>query len=340
MGKKQTSRYIFIELLRILAAFLVIVNHTNSDIFLNRGVSFTWFASLTYFFISKMAVPIFIIISGYLMLNKCEEYDKHIKRVGRIILVIFIFSFPYYINTVGISGFHLKDYLVAILGKSVTNAYWYIYFYAGVLLMMPFLQRFFNSLEKKDLHVFFIMSALFFMIKPIVVHYIPSLQISGDFEISLFEVYICLLFVGGYFRKYGFPKIKTGILILIFIGCLGFNVIATFFEYKVNSGWYLFFDNRDFLPIVLQSICTFIVFSRINISEKMNPIVSTIGGCTFGVYLLSDLFIEKLRFIFHDLCASGLYSLIAVFIFEIIVFALGAFVTYLLKKIPYLKTII
>lgn len=39
----ETGRRIHIEFLRIAGAFLVIVNHTNSSIFLVRAPSITWF---------------------------------------------------------------------------------------------------------------------------------------------------------------------------------------------------------------------------------------------------------------------------------------------------------
>ena len=340
MGKKLNSKYTFIELLRIVAAFLVIVNHTNSDIFLSKEISLTWLLSLSYFFVSKMAVPVFVIISGYLMLNRTEGIEKSIKRFVRMLLVILLFSLIYYIDSVGLTGFSIKDYLVTILGSSITNAFWYIYFYAGVLLMMPFLQKLFNSLEKKELQVFFGFSALIYMIWPIVVHYIPSMKLSSNFEFSLFEPYICLLFLGGYIRKYGLPKIKSIIYILVFVTCLIFNVVATYFEYRINPGWYLFYDNREFLPIVLQSICIFGIFSKITLKDRVASVVKMIGGCTFGIYLLSDFFIEKLRFIYNALCEIGIYSLIAVFIFEIVVFSVGFAITLLLKKVPYIKSLI
>lgn len=78
-GRKNThmnhsSRQVHIEFLRIVAAFLVIVNHTNSRIFLARAPSATWFASVTYFFICKIAVPLFLMIMGALLL---EKHDTH-----------------------------------------------------------------------------------------------------------------------------------------------------------------------------------------------------------------------------------------------------------------------
>ncbi len=70
------SRKAYIEFLRILACFLVIVNHTAHSIFLLINPSLTWFSSLTWFFISKIAVPIFLFISGALLLKKQDMPRK------------------------------------------------------------------------------------------------------------------------------------------------------------------------------------------------------------------------------------------------------------------------
>lgn len=53
MSRTEDKRIVFIEMLRIFACFLVIVNHTNSTIFLQSAPSVTWFLSLTYFLYQK-----------------------------------------------------------------------------------------------------------------------------------------------------------------------------------------------------------------------------------------------------------------------------------------------
>lgn len=72
LSTPQTQRksIVFIEFLRILSSFLVIVNHSNSDVFQTRVPGPVWFASLTYFYVCRIAVPVFVIIAGYLMLNR------------------------------------------------------------------------------------------------------------------------------------------------------------------------------------------------------------------------------------------------------------------------------
>lgn len=71
------NRKVYLDFLRILACFLVIVNHTNSDIFLNSSIGITWFVSITYFFICKIAVPLFVMISGAVLLGKKDSYKKY-----------------------------------------------------------------------------------------------------------------------------------------------------------------------------------------------------------------------------------------------------------------------
>lgn len=78
-GKKT-----YIEFLRIAAAFLVIVNHTNSGIFLSRTPSPTWLCSLTYFFICKIAVPLFMFIMGALLLGKDDTPKRSAERLLHI----------------------------------------------------------------------------------------------------------------------------------------------------------------------------------------------------------------------------------------------------------------
>ena len=68
--EKNGTYYMYLDILRIIACFLVIVNHTDSRVFLRTSPSETWFLGLTYFFICKAAVPLFLMISGVLLLRK------------------------------------------------------------------------------------------------------------------------------------------------------------------------------------------------------------------------------------------------------------------------------
>ena len=91
------NKKVHIEVLRIVACFLVIVNHTNSYIFLNLTPGRTWLCSVAYFFTSKIAVPLFLFIMGGLLLGKEDSSKKTAQRFVRMLIVFVVASFCNYL---------------------------------------------------------------------------------------------------------------------------------------------------------------------------------------------------------------------------------------------------
>lgn len=342
-----TTRKTFLDLLRIIACFLVIVNHTNSYIFLGTSPqSLTWFASLTYFFISKIAVPIFFMISGYLLLSKIDDYKKCLQRIFRIVVVLigcgFIYAIynTFYLNRT-FSFINVVKRFLSVYITSPSNALWYLYTYLGILFMLPFLQKMASVMTRRDYHIFFIISGLFVSIVPILSHYFHRINIHPDFQLPLFGGYICLLFIGQYFSRFGITKTKRGFWVacVLFVFMLSFNVAATYFEYQKSSFSYLFFDNNIFFPIVLQSVCVFYLASFVEVPEKLSKVISYAGSCTFGIYLISDLITDLLKPL-YEMASIYMHRLFAVILYEICIFIAGFLMISLLKKIPLIKKIL
>lgn len=343
----ENSRKTFLDLLRIIACFLVIVNHTNSNIFLSTTPQYlTWFVSLTYFFISKIAVPIFFMISGYLLLNKIDSYKKCLQRIFRVVIVligcalIYAIYYMYCLNP-NPSLTNVIKQILNVYIVSPTNALWYLYTYLGILFMLPFLQKMASVMTKRDYHIFFGISGFFISVLPILNHYFPLINVHSDFQLPVFGGYICMLFIGQYFSRFGIKKTKRGFCLscVIFVLMLLFNVLATYFEYQKSSSDYLFFDNRIFFPILLQSVCVFYLVSFLKVSEKLEKIISYVGSCTFGIYLISDLDINLLRPV-YEISFTYMHSFFAVIIYEICVFIMGLIIISLLKKIPFIKKVL
>ncbi len=342
------SRKVFLDLLRNLACFLVIVNHTNSTIFLGHAPdSPIWYVSLTYFFISKIAVPIFFMISGYLLLSKVDSWKKALFRVLRIVIVLVVCGFIYSVY----EALHLypgtplwtqiQNTAFKVHSKTPSNALWYLYAYLGVLLMLPFLQKMAQAMKKQDYHIFFVISGLFVSVLPILTHYFPDFYLFVDFQLPLFSGYICMLFVGNYFARFEIKKTTWGFLAAaaLFVLMLAFNVVATYFEYQQSSTAYLFFDNRVFLPILVQSACVFYMVSFVRLPEKVANVVCYIGSCTFGIYLISDIVIGLLE-TYYEQVSSVLHVFVAMILYEICVFLIGLVITAVLKFIPYVKKVL
>ena len=75
MNPKERTEYL--DHLRILACFLVIVNHTNPAVYSVASVhGLTWYASLLYHYLCRMAVPLFLMISGACLLHKRDSWKR------------------------------------------------------------------------------------------------------------------------------------------------------------------------------------------------------------------------------------------------------------------------
>lgn len=338
-------RYNFIDVLRVIACFLVIVNHTNSWIFLWMSPSPTWYASVTYFYISKVAVPIFIMISGYTMLDKVDSYKKVIQRVIRIILALYLFSLPYYLGQWQVGDrpyIGVKDFIVSVFQYPQTTAFWYMYMYIGMLIMLPFLQKMVANLSKKDVQIFICLCLLITGVWPIVEHWFPILAYSKLVDFALFDSFVGILFIGYYLKTYVTPsKKKLMASIITFVACTVFNVVMTRHEFDLMGGAnYLFYDDRVYLPIVLASASVFYMVSHLKVEGKFAKVMQVLGGCSFGIYLLADFLIGRLQPIWTAMWTNGMHQMVAIVIFEFIVFGSAFVITYILRLIPGIKKIV
>ena len=336
------GRVAFLDLLRILAAFCVIVNHTNCQ---DVPLGALWASSVAWFFASKIAVPVFVMISGYLMLQKKHTYKKTAISVLRIGICLLLFSVIYYAVdciTGDVQRHSLREFLFLLRTAKVTNAFWYLYMYLGLLLMMPFVQKMAAGMEKTDYHVFFGITALFVSFWPMLIHYVPQLEYTHQFALPLFSGYICLLLAGDYMRRYVKPTKKGKyIAAAVFAAMCALNVLLTWFEYVRNPGeYYLYFDNRLFLPIMLESVCVFYLVSGLNIGEKAGTWISKLGGLTFAIYLVSDMVIDGLEPLWYRAWETGVPLWPAMLTYEVSVFLISALLALILKQIPLIKKLL
>ena len=100
-----TNRKLHLDILKVLAIFFVMFNHTGTEGFFlfSKSQGSLWYG--VYLFISiitKIAVPLFFMISGALLLNKMESW-KHIlkKRFLRYFIILVFFSFLQYLWSLG-----------------------------------------------------------------------------------------------------------------------------------------------------------------------------------------------------------------------------------------------
>ena len=337
MSRPSSGRIAYLDALRILCSFLVIVNHTYSYIGLDRASSSVRFASFLALFASKIAVPVFLMISGCTLLTKTDSIAKTLRRFLRIAVSLVVFSFIYeaYGYACGnIETLSVKRFLHSIYTVHITPAYWYLYMYAGMLLMVPFLQRMVKGMSRSDFLFFFAVSLFFIGLWPMIVEYTPVSDDYARFELPLFGAHICYMLLGYFVYTQPQRRIPLSALILLPLLSISACALVTHRAFAASGGArYLFLDNIALLPVALTSVCVFSLAARIPLHGRIADCARHLGNCAFGVYLLGDLTIAMLfplLYVFLD----ALHPLLAVALYQAASWLLALAFTAVLKRIP------
>ena len=161
---KEPKRYFGIDLIRVLACFLVIEIHSGqlyyivSEGGLIKSEKNIWpgiFNSL-----ATVCVPLFVMISGYLLLPMKTDYSTFLKkRFTRILFPYVAFNIFYNIYFYFRGFFELKAMLLNIpkifINFSIGHL-WYIYMIIGVYLYVPIITPWIKTAEKKHFYYYFV----------------------------------------------------------------------------------------------------------------------------------------------------------------------------------------
>ena len=76
----------------------MIVNHTNSKVFQAlTPQDAQWWLSVGWYYVSKMAVPLFVMVSGACLLPRRDSPRRVLGRMARILGALLLFSYAYYL---------------------------------------------------------------------------------------------------------------------------------------------------------------------------------------------------------------------------------------------------
>lgn len=144
-----SGRKFHLDILRILAIFLVLFNHTAAfhHPFSHVPNSLPEFGALVVSICDKVAVPLFFMISGALLLVREESIGQLLKkRVWRYVVVIILFQLLQhgYAHFVHGATFGYREFLRhCVMGQTCVHgnaAVWFLYAYLAYILLLPLLR--------------------------------------------------------------------------------------------------------------------------------------------------------------------------------------------------------
>ncbi|OED84781.1 acyltransferase [Vibrio breoganii] len=297
MNNSNETSLFWADNLRVFAVFAVIVLHVASDFI--SGIDFTspvygsreWWAGNLYASLTLWCIPLFITLSGYLLLDKQESNKEFFKKRIRKILTPMIFWSLFYSLWVLLKH-HLKGdvstaYFTVAKGWALGEPYyhlWYLFMIPFLYLVAPILRVILRSISQKEFLLFtvvcFALAALSALTNVVLLYFELSAKVSlftNDFLSYL--GYFCL---GGYVAKYGF-KANDKWCVAIIIASLAVTLFGSYYL------THLYFYSYLSLNIIALSLALFFTLKK---HASANLRLHHFAGLSFGIYLIHPLFIK------------------------------------------------
>lgn len=151
----KTSRFSGIDYLRVIACFMVILLHTaaiNFPSFVER-----WEIYVFYDAFCRCSVPLFFMISGYLLLSRNHDsvdLKKFItKRFSRIFIPFCILVILYAL----IKGWSFSETVSRAINQKVEFHLWYVYSIIGIYFFLPIFLPLFSEKNIKIVKYYLVM---------------------------------------------------------------------------------------------------------------------------------------------------------------------------------------
>lgn len=315
------SRSISLDILRILACLGVITIHTaGSSIFHHMvEVGTLWYNEcLIMDALVRWSVPVFAMLTGFFLLDSNKELSVGkllTKYVLRIVVALVVWSFFY--------AFTLHKSLLPF--GSQEGHFWYIGMLIGLYLSIPILRVIASN---KSLLPYFCWIWLFFMCYRFVGNFCV---LPFSLDNVLFVDYAGYVLWGIYCMDL-LPKIRKWVLCVVAAGGLFSTIFAAVYSQDCETQFFSYV-----VPgVIIFSIIWFYLFATCELHSPawMSGLIRMFSDCTFGIYLVHMWILIQVFFRVHRFVEQPfLLTIICVGM----VFLGGFFISYLLKKIPYIN---
>lgn len=344
----EHQRKYYIDVIKIVCIFIVCFVHSGPSGFNAFYTSTGWVQvfQTTISAVCKIAVPLFFMCTGALLLSKEESISQlWKKRVVKYIVITIIFTLLYYIclsirgNTPIDIPFILKT-MYNTWGYSHSGSYWFLYSYIGFLILLPLLRLIAKGLDKNLMFYMIIVNTVACGVLPMLECWLDMQDLGVKMVLITSDVFF-YPFLGYYIEKSDFKEICTKKNVLFLFAMTIVSLVASTgctIKY-IRSGFY----TEECIALFQLYIAMFVYVvakylgDKVVLSKGWAKVTTEMGMCTFGIYL-----IHGLVYVLVDdfLVLRGIpftYSLAwgrgaAVFVISLVI-------VWICRKIPFIKNL-
>lgn len=358
---KTKKRIIYLDYLRVLAIFGVLLNHISSN--WTGGEFLNSLIALGYNSLGRIGVPLFLMLTGILLLNNKLPIKDFIKRRYPRVIIPFLFwivLFMLYKLFVLQPSLLSGDTVKFIVNCFFTDR-WYVWMILGVYLVIPIFASFIKGTKlegvKYFLIIWFITTGLITLSKTFGfnLHYL---------DLAIFSGPIGFLMLGYYLHNKKINISPSKIVIFSLFIFIIFTLIKTYILHQdltlsFSFRYYIFtvkshlendtisiiqiaalFLIIKYLPMIKSGISQKI--TKFCTKEKMLLLIISISQASYGIYLCHyfiTLTISKILKTYHFTYTS-LPSIIFVPLLAVSVLLLSYGIMMILNKVPIINKLI
>ena len=300
----QKTRSNGLDILRVLACYLVIQVHTGEFYYIGEGgtvlsgTSPFWVGILNS--VCRASVPLFVMISGFLLLPLKDEMSVFFKkRFTRVAVPFIVWCILYAIywaikgqtdwTQAGINILHIPvNYGVEV------GHLWYIYMLIGLYLFAPIISPWIKSASRKNIEFYLVIWAITLCVPYI--HLIYP-QILGECFwnqtplLYYFSGFLGYLILGAYIKMYLFEKrtwhLPVGLLLIL----VGYGITAGGFISLLDSTLVSTLEltwGFETINVAMMGLGLFLILKNIRFDSPTSFVASTmtdISKISYGIYL-------------------------------------------------------
>ncbi|RFS14496.1 acyltransferase [Emticicia sp. C21] len=338
--------------LRVLATLTVILLHVAAFGSLNvKTIPYTdwWICHIINIF-GRFAVPVFVMLSGYLLIGKYDELGSFLKKRFIKVFVpfliwglIYIITWNIWLNFKGLdderTSWTVSEFVKKILTGTGGGAahLWFVYMLLSIYAFTPIISRWIKGgensppLETRRNEIFYFLT-LWFVGNVVYTLVNKWFGFEIKFDLRYFTGFIGY-FVLGYWLGNTGTKLSKGILILLFLASWALTAYICYIV-SWQEGSYLF-DYTDYLsiPVILMSIFMFLLFQKACNVDFLPKIMAELDKTSFGIYLVHALILRILSR-GYQINYTWIHPLVGITSHFLLTVAISYLIVKIISKIP------
>lgn len=294
MEKQRSSN---LELLRIISMFLIVMHHFavhGGFQLLEKKLSLNKIIIQILSGGGQLGVNLFILISGYFLIDSKFKINKLLKLVFETFFYSFVIILLFIVLKSNLN-IGIKEVITSCL-PIIYSSYWFVTCYIVLYLFVDYINPIIRELNKKKYFQLILLLLLLWSI-------IPSFTL-GKPGYSPFVWFIFIYLVVGYIKLYPY-KFMFKFKINLILGILFYLIVLIsfiIFDYlkipDVSFGkGVTHFAQTNSIFIFLSSVFLFLAFKNIKI--KNYRLLNIVSSTTFGIYLIHDNYLMR-KFIWTE----------------------------------------